>query len=126
MFEKETSNGPQTEAAEQTPMLPMVDVTEDASGITLYADLPGVQKDKLSVRVEAGSLSIEGEISLPWVKDLQVNHIEVPVPRYARSFTLGKELDRDKVSAEFKQGVLRLHIPKVEHVKPRKIEVVVA
>ena len=43
MFEKETSNGPQTEAAEQTPMLPMVDVTEDASGITLYADLPGVQ-----------------------------------------------------------------------------------
>ncbi|MBP9906061.1 MAG: Hsp20/alpha crystallin family protein [Rhodoferax sp.] len=126
MFEKETSNGPQTEAAEQTPMLPMVDVTEDASGITLYADLPGVQKDKLSVRVEADSLSIEGEISLPWVKDLQVNHIEVPVPRYARSFTLGKELDRDKVSAEFKQGVLRLHIPKVEHVKPRKIEVVVA
>ena len=126
MFEKETSNGPQTEAAEQTPMLPMVDVTEDASGITLYADLPGVQKDKLSVRVEAGGLSIEGEISLPWVKDLQVNHIEVPVPRYARSFTLGKELDRDKVSAEFKQGVLRLHIPKVEHVKPRKIEVVVA
>lgn len=126
MFEKETSNGPQTEAAEQTPMLPMVDVTEDASGITLYADLPGVQKDKLSVRVEADGLSIEGEISLPWVKDLQVNHIEVPVPRYARSFTLGKELDRDKVSAEFKQGVLRLHIPKVEHVKPRKIEVVVA
>jgi HSP20 family protein len=104
----------------------MVDVSEDASGITLYADLPGVQKDKLSVRVEADSLSIDGEISLPWVKDLQASHIEVPVPRYARTFTLGKELDRDKVSAEFKQGVLRLHIPKVEHVKPRKIEVVVA
>ena len=107
-------------------MLPMVDVTEDASGITLYADLPGVQKDKLSVRVEADSLSIEGEISLPWVKDLQVNHIEVPVPRYARSFTLGKELDREKVAAEFKHGVLKLHIPKGEHVKPRKIEVTVA
>jgi HSP20 family protein len=126
MFEKEAANSTQPETVEQAPMLPMVDVSEDASGITLYADLPGVQKDKLSVRVEADSLSIDGEISLPWVKDLQASHIEVPVPRYARTFTLGKELDRDKVSAEFKQGVLRLHIPKVEHVKPRKIEVVVA
>lgn len=126
MFEKETTSNTPAETAEQSPMLPMVDVTEDASGITLYADLPGVQKDKLSVRVESDSLSIEGEITLPWVKDLQVNHVEVPVPRFARSFTLGKELDRDKVVAEFRQGVLKLHIPKVEHVKPRKIEVMVA
>jgi HSP20 family molecular chaperone IbpA len=126
MFEKETSNSVPTEPEQQAPMLPMVDVTEDASGITLYADLPGVLKDKLSVRVEADNLSIEGEISLPWVKDLAINHIEVAVPRYARTFTLGKELDRDKVTAEFKQGVLKLHIPKVEHVKPRKIDVVVA
>jgi HSP20 family protein len=126
MFEKETTSNTPAEAAEQAPMLPMVDVAEDASGITLYADLPGVQKDKLSVRVESDNLSIEGEITLPWVKDLQVNHVEVPVPRFARSFTLGKELDRDKVVAEFRQGVLKLHIPKVEHVKPRKIEVMVA
>jgi HSP20 family protein len=126
MFEKETPSNTPAETTEQAPMLPMVDVTEDASGITLYADLPGVQKDKLSVRVESDNLSIEGEITLPWVKDLQVNHVEVPVPRFARSFTLGKELDRDKVVAEFRQGVLKLHIPKVEHVKPRKIEVMVA
>ncbi|OIQ67256.1 Hsp20/alpha crystallin family protein [mine drainage metagenome] len=71
-------------------------------------------------------MSIEGEITLPLVKDMQVSHVEVAAPRYARTFTLGKELDRDKVAAEFRQGVLKLHIPKVEHVKPRRIDVTVA
>ena len=107
-------------------MSPNVDVVEDASGITLFADLPGVPKDKLHVRAGADTLSIEGEVSLPWIKDMQASHIEVQYPRYRREFSLGNELDRDKVSAEFKNGVLKLHIPKVEHVKPRKIEVQVA
>ncbi len=126
MFENDKSAAKEESQAEETALIPMVDVLEDASGITLLADLPGVQKDKLSVRVEADTLAIEGEISLPWVKDLQATHVEVPVPRFSRSFTLGKELDREKVAAEFKHGVLKLHIPKVEHVKPRKIEVTVA
>jgi HSP20 family molecular chaperone IbpA len=107
-------------------MSPFVDVMEDATGITLYADLPGVPKEKLHVQVESDKLSIEGEVNLPWIKDLQANHMEVLYPRYQRSFTLGQELDREKLSAEFKHGVLRLHLPKVEHVKPRKIEVQVA
>lgn len=114
--EKETTR-------EEAALLPPVDVFEDTEGITLYADLPGVPKDKLSVRVEADTLTLEGEIALPLMKDLQVTHMEVPVPRFRRTFTLGQELDRDKVAAEFRQGVLRLHIPKVEHVKPRRIEV---
>ena len=112
--------------SEEQVMSPPVDVLEDASGITLYADLPGVPKDRLRVRVESDTLSIEGEVNLPLVKDLQASHVEVQFPRYKRSFTLGQELDRDKVAAEFKQGVLKLHIPKVEHVKPRKIEVTVS
>jgi HSP20 family molecular chaperone IbpA len=120
---EKTLNSTQSEAAF---MSPMVDVMEDASGITLYADLPGVPKDKLHVRVESDTLAIEAEVNLPWIKDLQASHMEVQYPRYQRSFTLGQELDREKVCAEFKQGVLRLHIPKVEHVKPRKIEVQVA
>ena len=109
--------------AEEDTVSPPVDVVEDASGITLYADLPGVPKDKLRLRVEAETLFIEGEMSLPFVKDMQASYVEVPYPRYQRTFTLGQELDRDKVVAEFKDGVLKLHIPKVEHVKPRKIEV---
>ena len=114
------------EDAERTDvptMLPAVDVVEDAGGITLYADLPGVPKDKLNLRVDADALSIEGEVALPIPADMEASHVEVELPRYQRTFTLGKELDSEKIRAEFLNGVLKLSIPKVEHAKPRKIEV---
>ena len=108
---------------EGAPMLPAVAVIEDATGITLYADLPGVPKDKLSVRVEADALTIEGDVSLPLATNMEASHAEVHLPRYQRAFTLGQELDRERVAAEFKHGVLKLHIPKAEHAKPRKVEI---
>lgn len=114
------------ERPETGVMLPAVDVVEDSYGITLYADLPGVPKDKLRVRVDADALSIEGEISLPLAADMEASHVEIQPPRYQRTFTLGKELDSEKVSAEFRHGVLKLSIPKLEHAKPRKIEVQIA
>ena len=104
-------------------LFPYVDVFEDAAGITLYADLPGVPKDKLNLRVDADALSIEGEVALPVPADMEASHVEVELPRYQRTFTLGKELDSEKIRAEFQNGVLKLSIPKVEHAKPRKIEV---
>lgn len=113
---------PRREAA----MLPAVDVVEDAGGITLYADLPGVPKDKLALQVEGDTLTIEGDIVLDLPEGMEASHAEVSLPRYRRQFTLSKELDRDKVSAEFRHGVLRLRIPKVEHAKPRRIEIKVA
>lgn len=111
------------ERADVPTMLPAVDVVEDAGGITLYADLPGVPKDKLNLRVDADALSIEGEVALPIPADMEASHVEVELPRYQRTFTLGKELDSEKIRAEFQNGVLKLSIPKVEHAKPRKIEV---
>jgi len=106
--------------------LPAVDVIEDASGITLYADLPGVPKDKLSLHLEADTLTIEGEIALDMPENMEASHAEVSLPRYRRVFTLSKELDAQKVNAEFNQGVLKLHIPKAEHAKPRRVDVKVA
>jgi HSP20 family protein len=125
------SNTPVTKSADSTryegrTMLPPVDVVEDASGITLYADLPGVPKDKLQVRVDADVLSIEAEVKLPLVDNLEASHVEVDLPRFQRTFTLGQELDRDKVQAEFKNGVLKLEIPKSEQARPRKIEITVS
>lgn len=126
MIDKNMGKEQPADAGDEGVTTPLVDVVEDSSGITLYADLPGVPKDKLRIRVESDTLFIDGDVTLPWVKDLQASHVEVPYPKYRRTFTLGKELDREKVAAEFRNGVLRLHIPKVEHVKPRKIEVQVA
>lgn len=113
----------QAASKESTTLVPPVDVYEDATGITLYADLPGVPKDKLSVRVEADTLSIDGEVTLSTPVEMEANHAEIQCQTYRRSFTLGQELDRDKLAAEFRHGVLKLHIPKVEKAKPRKIEV---
>lgn len=104
-------------------LLPPVDVVEDASGITLYADMPGVAKDRVHLRVEAETLTLEGEMALAVPQGMEATHAEVQRSRYHRAFTLSKELDADKVSAEMSHGVLRVRIPKAGHLHPRKIEV---
>ena len=107
----------------ESVLMPPVDVIEDASGIILYADLPGVPKDKLNLHVDGETLTIEGEVCLDLPQGMDATHVEVSLPRYRRVFTLSKELDAGKVRAEFSQGVLKLHIPRVEHAQPRKIEI---
>jgi HSP20 family protein len=109
--------------AEEAALLPPVDVVEDAEGITLYADLPGVPKDKLDVQIEAGTLTISGEMDVAMPKGMAATHAEVSLPRYRRSFTLSKELDAEKLSAELKHGVLRLRIGKAAHAQPRKVQI---
>ena len=104
-------------------LLPRVDVIEDKSGITLYADLAGVPKDKLSLHMEADTLTIEGEVGLTLPEGMEPSHAEINLSRYRRVFTLSKELDRDKISAEFEYGVLKLSIPKAEHLQPRRVEI---
>jgi HSP20 family protein len=115
-----------TTSREEAALVPPVDVIEDASGITLYADLPGVPKEMLNLHVDAGTLTIEGELGLEMPEAMESTHAEVGLPRYRRTFTLSRELDADKVSAEFAHGVLKLRIPKAEHALPRKIEISVA
>lgn len=110
----------------EAALLPPVDVVEDPSGITLFADLPGVPKDKLSLQLETDSLTIEGDVVLNTPQGMESSYAEVRLPRYRRTFTLSKELDSEKASAEFKNGVLKLRIPKAEHAQPRKIEVKVS
>ncbi|MBK6742432.1 MAG: Hsp20/alpha crystallin family protein [Hydrogenophilales bacterium] len=119
MSDSKTQETPRNEAT----LMPPVDVIEDASGITLYADLPGVPKDKLNLHVEADTLTIEADLALDMPEGMEPSHAEVSLPRYRRVFTLSKELDSAKVGAEFNHGVLKLRIPKAEHAQPRKIEV---
>jgi HSP20 family molecular chaperone IbpA len=113
----------QVETTQEATLMPPVDVIEDANGITLFADLPGVPKDKLHLHVETDTLTIEGELGLEIPEGMEATHAEVALPRYRRVFTLSKELDPEKVSAEFNHGVLKLRIPKAEHAQPRRIQV---
>lgn len=112
-----------SQARQEPALLPPVDVVEDPTGITMYADLPGVPKDKLNLRVEGDQLSIEGDVLMALPKDMEASHAEVTLSRYRRTFTLSKELNPEKVTAELSQGVLRVRIPKADHAQPRKISV---
>ena len=111
------------EADPRRAVLPAVDVFEDASGITLLADMPGVSKDRLELRVEGDSLSIEGSMQPQTPDGLEAVYAEVRVPRFRRSFTLSRELDSAKIEANLKDGVLRLRIPKQAYAQPRRIEI---
>lgn len=117
-----TGKAPYSEPA----LTPPVDVFEDSTGITLYADLPGVSKDRLHLQVEAVTLTIDAELDLAVPGTLQISHTEVGLGRFRRVFTLSKELDASQVSAELANGVLKMRIPKAQHAQPKRIEVKVA
>src|SRR6201996_6037780 len=88
-----TGNEP---SARRMTVTPAVDIYEDSQGVTLWADLPGVTRDKLDVRVHDGNLSIEAEAVVPTPADLRLQHAEVREPRFARTFTLSPDFRRRK------------------------------
>ena len=102
---------------------PAVDVLEDAQGLTLFADLPGVPREQLQLRVDKDRLIIEAEMQLDLPDGLKAGHVEVSRQFYRRAFTLSKELDAEQIAAELNHGVLRVRIPKAAHAQPRKIEI---
>ena len=116
---RETDTGAENLAA----LLPPVDIYEDESGITLTADLPGVSKERLGVKVNGDNLLIEGDVSVPAPQDMELLYVEIVASSYRRSFTLSRELDASKIAANLKDGVLKLRIPKAEEARPRKIEI---
>ena len=102
---------------------PPVNVFEDVDGITLEADMPGVSKDQLTLKVDRDSLLVEGDIHFDMPEGMQALHADIRATRYSRSFVLSRELDTESIEASLKDGVLKLRIPKRAEVRPRRIEV---
>jgi HSP20 family protein len=120
---RSTGTGTGTQQEPQRAVLPAVDVFEDANGITLLADMPGVPRDQLELKLEGDALLIEGRVQPVTPDGLEAVYAEVRVPRYRRSFTLSRELDTGRIEANLKDGVLKLVIPKQAHAQPRRITV---
>ena len=112
-----------TQNRQPSPLVPAVDIREDKEGIVLHADLPGVSKENLSIGIEGDTLTIEGAVSLGESPKMQDVYAEIRVAQYRRSFVLGNDLDKEKISASLVNGVLEMRIPKVEAAKPRRIPV---
>jgi HSP20 family molecular chaperone IbpA len=111
------------QSARRMTITPAVDIFEDGQAVTLWADLPGVTRDKLDVRVHDGNLSIEAEAVVRTPANLRLQHAEVREPRFARTFTLSPDFDTAKIEANLQDGVLKLTIPRREEARPRRIEV---
>ena len=116
-------SGRQAQASQVNVLLPPVDIFEDESGFTLIADMPGVAKEQLVVRVTGDNLLIEGAATVPVTGSMELVYGEIQSPHFRRSFTLSRELDPGKIEAKLANGVLNLRIPKAEEARPRRIEV---
>jgi HSP20 family molecular chaperone IbpA len=126
MSEQNVTENTQASAGEEATLIPAVDIFEDAQGITLKADLPGVSRDRLSIQVDKDTLSIEGDVQIDIPDGTEPLYADLRATHFRRSFTLSQELEADRISAQLNDGELTLHVPKRAEVQPRKIEVKVS
>jgi HSP20 family molecular chaperone IbpA len=101
---------------------PRFDIWENDDETILYGDLPGVMPRDLDVSFENPVLTIHGKVSQRH-DDIKALHGEYEIGDFHRTFTIGEAIDTEGISAELKNGVLAVHLPKDERVKPRQIEV---
>jgi HSP20 family protein len=113
----ETSNG--------AALIPAVDVSETEHEYLVKAELPGVKKEDLDVTIQDGVLTLHAESKYEdeEKKDGRVIRQERRYGRFVRSMRLGNGVDPSKVQAEYKDGILNLRLPKLEEVKPKKVDV---
>ena len=117
MVQRETTDKPQR-LSELPTVIPPVDIFENDDEIMVVADFPGVDPDKVDVHLEGGQIDIEGRQS-PATEQAQA----LPALMFARSFRVPETVNPEGVTAELKNGVLRVHLKKSEAAKPRRIKV---
>lgn len=108
--------------AERKYIVPPADVFENDDQYIIVLDMPGVKKDTIDINAEADNLSIVGEVETLDEKWKPLSG-DVVLHDYKREFTIGNNVDRDKIDAHYENGVLTINIAKSEKVKPRKIKV---
>lgn len=102
--------------------VPRFDIWETDEELTLCGDLPGVESDDLDIRFENGQLIVHGKVRSRQMGPQYV-YREYGIGDFYRSFTIGEAIESKKIAAELRDGVLTLHLPKTEDVKPRRIKV---
>ncbi|GAB6059845.1 Hsp20/alpha crystallin family protein [Desulfonatronum parangueonense] len=113
----------QSESKGLPRMKPATDILETGEGFFIYVDLPGVSKEELIIDLSDDELRIGGKSTYQGVTNENRIHVEFGNVEYTRAFTLSHIVDREKIKATLKNGVLELHLPKAEKALPRKIQV---
>lgn len=102
--------------------LPRVDIFENEDEMAIFADMPGVRAEDLDIRFDNGELSIYGKV-MPRHENVEFAFGEYGIGDFFRTFLISEAVDSEKISAELKNGVLSLHLPKCEAAKPKRISV---
>jgi HSP20 family molecular chaperone IbpA len=102
---------------------PHVDIVEKNDELLLMADVPGADGNSIDIHFEEGELTLHAKVEPRQGADLKYLHQEYGIGDYYRTFQISEMIDASKISADFGEGVLTLHLPKAESVKPRKIAV---
>jgi HSP20 family protein len=103
--------------------IPTTDIFETDEALTVVMEMPGVQKNDVSIALEDDTLRVEGRIDFSKYQGMEPVYTEYIVGHYARGFTLSGKIDRDGISAQLDDGVLTLTLPKVKEATPRRIAV---
>jgi HSP20 family protein len=103
--------------------IPTADIFETDEALTVIMEMPGVQKNDVSIALEDDTLRVEGRIDFSKYQGMDPVYTEYNVGHYGRGFTLSGKIDRDGISAQFDDGVLTLTLPKAEEAMPRRIAV---
>jgi len=104
-------------------MTPLIDIHEGPEGLILEADLPGASEGDVRIQLEDNVLSLHAHVTAPAPEGARTLHEEYHLGDFQRSFILSDEVERDRITAEFKNGVLRLTLPRAERAKTRRIEI---
>lgn len=119
---KESGEVTHPETTYQQTFVPRIDIWEGENELVLHADMPGVKPENIDIRFENRELTIRGQVC-PRYDDVRLMYGEYGIGDFHRTFAIGEAIDTEKISAEMTGGVLRLHLPKSEKVKPRRIKV---
>ena len=103
--------------------VPTADIYETQDALTVILEMPGVEKNNVTVRVEDGLLYVEGRLDLTKYQGLQPLYTEYNIGHYSRNFQLSSKIDQNKIGAVLNDGVLSLTLSKVEEAKPRVITI---
>ena len=125
--DRQTHTGEETEnEIEHADWFPAADVYETDAEFTIALDLPGIDREQLDVGLDENSLTIRGERAPALPEGANRRRMERPAGRFLRKFTLPEVVDRERIAADYKDGVLRLHLPKRREPRARRLEIKVS
>jgi len=103
--------------------IPNTDIYETDEALTILMEMPGVEKDNISVNLENDVLRVKGQIDFSKYQEMEPVYTEYNVGHYARAFTLSDKIDQNEIGAELNNGVLTLTLKKAKEARPRRIEI---